>query len=106
MNKKTIVNILRWIILLPAAFIGGRLVVVLLKIINPVLQLTNNIPFADYGTSAFDFLIEYVCSACITIYVADYVAPTNKNVARWLTCSVFSALYLAILFLTLLKALR
>lgn len=99
--KKTIINILRWIALLPAALIGSRLVVVLLNIINPIVQLTNNLPFAEYGNNTLNFVVEYVVSAYLTIAIADYIAPSNKNVGCWITCSVFSALYLAILFLTL-----
>ena len=99
--KKTFVNVIRWIVLLPAALLGSRLVVVLLGIINPILQLGNNLPFGQYGTGTLNFILEYVASAYLAIWIADYIAPSNKNIGRWIACSVFSALYLAILFLTL-----
>ncbi len=103
-KRNIIVDICMWIFLLPFAYLGSRISVVLKNAIILLVQLSGNLLIVEYVNAALTFVTDYVFSAHVAIYVADCVSPINKEeVACWITCGVSSVLHLILWFATLLS---
>ena len=81
-QKNDCINILRWILLVPAVLLSVYLVLLLSAYIANFIG-----DFEKFKTSFL--IIWFLVQSVVAYFVARYIAPTHKNIAGWVSIILF-----------------
>jgi len=88
-NKKaTPLNILRWVIALPAAFLGALATFVIVRLLGNFGLSYALIEPGSFGSLLFETTIAHAFMGSAFVYVGGYVVPNHKIVSAFVFCGV------------------